>query len=149
MRKTTGELVSLQTATHTDRQRELGVLRDLRWLQCLECVCVVVTQGGQRPRKKDRCSSGTQQRDSKQEILRPIGLSHARLRVIKLPVVRNPLSPIAPLHSIDSWPSTARPSRFMSFCSVSSPSFWPSSCSTRNATCKTSRGCRVGGRGSA
>lgn len=73
------------------------------------------------------------------------GDSHARFRVSKLPVVKNPLSPIELLHSIDNWPRTARLSRRMSFCSASKPSCWPSSCSTRNATCKTSRGFRVGG----
>ena len=70
---------------------------------------------------------------------------YARRRVKRLPVVRNPLSPIAPRHSIDNWPNVARPSRFMSFCRFSSPSCCPSSCSTRNATCSTSRGFKVGG----
>lgn len=41
--------------------------------------------------------------------------SHARFRVRRLPVVRNPRSPITPRHSIDSCPRTARPSRRMSF----------------------------------
>lgn len=70
---------------------------------------------------------------------------YARRRVKRLPVVRNPLSPIAPRHSIDNCPNVARPSRFMSFCRFSSPSCCPSSCSTRNATCSTSRGFNVGG----
>ena len=118
-------LSKLQTVTRDLRWR--------RWLQCLEWCAVT-----QVPRNS--CSSGTQ-------YFTP-GWFHARLRVNRLPVVKNPLSPIAPLHSIDSWPSTARPSRFMSFCNVSSPSCCPSSCSTRNATCRTSRGCKVGGCGS-
>lgn len=70
-----------------------------------------------------------------------------RFRLIKLPVVRNPFSPMAPRHSIDNWPRVARPSRFRSFCRPSRPSGRPpsSSCSTKNATCNTSRGFRVGG----
>lgn len=68
-----------------------------------------------------------------------------RFRLIRLPVVRKPLSPIAPRHSIDNWPSVARPSFRKSFCRASSPSVRFSSCSTRNATCSTSRGLSVGG----
>lgn len=68
-----------------------------------------------------------------------------RFRLIRLPVVRKPLSPIAPRHSMDSWPNVTRPSRLRSFCRPSRPSCRPSSCSTRNATCNTSRGLRVGG----
>lgn len=68
-----------------------------------------------------------------------------RFRLIRLPVVRNPLSPMAPRHSIDNWPRVARPSCFRSFCRPSMPSCRPSSCSTKNATCNTSRGLRVGG----
>lgn len=67
-----------------------------------------------------------------------------RFLVSRLPVVRNPLSPIALRHSIESCPSVARPSRFMSFCKASRPSCWPTSCSTRNATWRTSRGFMVG-----
>jgi hypothetical protein len=70
---------------------------------------------------------------------------HVRFRVSKLPVVRNPLSPMELLHSMDNWPSTVRPSLRMSLRRVSKPSCWPSSCSTRNATCNTSRGFKVGG----
>lgn len=68
-----------------------------------------------------------------------------RFRLIRLPVVRNPLSPMAPRHSIDNWPRAARPSRRRSFCKASRPSWRPSSCSTRKATCRTSRGFKVGG----
>ena len=68
-----------------------------------------------------------------------------RFRLIKLPVVRNPLSPMAPRHSIDNWPRLARPSCLKSFWRASRPSWRPSSCSTKNATCSTSRGLRVGG----
>ena len=71
-------------------------------------------------------------------------MAYFRRRVSRLPVVKNPLSPIAPRHSMDNWPRIARPSRFMSFCNVSTPSGWPSFCSTRNATCRTSRGYSVG-----
>lgn len=70
-----------------------------------------------------------------------------RFRLIRFPVVKKPLSPIAPRHSIDNWPSVARPSRLRSFWRVSKPSFWPSSCSTRYATCRTSRGLSVGNAG--
>lgn len=68
-----------------------------------------------------------------------------RFRLIRLPVVRKPLSPIAPRHSIDNWPNVARPSFRKSFCRASSPSVRFPSCSTRNATCSTSRGLSVGG----
>lgn len=75
----------------------------------------------------------------------PHTVFQVRFRLIKLPVVRKPLSPIAPRHSIDNWPSVARPSFRKSFCRASSPSCRFSSCSTRNATCSTSRGLSVGG----
>lgn len=82
-------------------------------------------------------------------VVRPFLQTHTefqvRFRLIRFPVVRNPLSPMAPRHSIDNWPRVARPSRLKSFCRASSPSGRASSCSTRNATCKTSRGFNVGG----
>lgn len=75
----------------------------------------------------------------------PHAVFQARFRLIRLPVVRKPLSPIAPRHSIDNWPNVARPSFRKSFCRASSPSCLFSSCSTKNATCSTSRGFNVGG----
>lgn len=69
---------------------------------------------------------------------------HYLFRVSRLPVFRNPLSPIALRHSIESCPRVARPSRFRSFCNASRPSCWPGSCSTRKATWRTSRGFKVG-----
>lgn len=72
-------------------------------------------------------------------------LFQVRFRLIRLPVVRKPLSPMAPRHSIDNWPRVARPSRRRSFCRASMPSVRDSSCSIRKATWRTSRGLRVGG----
>lgn len=63
-----------------------------------------------------------------------------RFLLSRLPVLRNPLSPIPFLHSIDSWPSTARPSLFTAFCSSSSPILFPCSCSRTKPTCRTSLG---------
>jgi hypothetical protein len=87
-------------------------------------------------------------RDQRQRPANPHTMFQERFRLIRLPVVRKPLSPIAPRHSIDNWPSVARPSRRRSFCRASRPSVRlsvrPSSCSMRKATCRTSRGFRVG-----
>ena len=95
--------------------------------------------------EKERRKRGTLEKKSS----RRHGNSYAaaknyRFFVKRFPVLRNPRSPIALLHSIDSWPKTVLPSRFMSFCRPSSPSCSPFSCSTRNATCRTSRGLSVG-----
>lgn len=80
-----------------------------------------------------------------QRLASPYIVFQVRFRLIKLPVVRKPLSPMAPRHSMDNWPRVARPSRRRSFCRDSRPSVRLSSCSMRKATCRTSRGLRVGG----
>ena len=67
-----------------------------------------------------------------------------RFFVKRFPVLKYPLSPIELRHSIDNWPRTVLPSRFISFCRKSSPSCSPLCCSTRNATWRTSRGLSAG-----